>query len=816
MPNLHNHGNPLSAVITIDARTAFLAPNTRFRGLGMISANNSSRLLLDYKAEYPERYRLLLQLLFGKDALHLSHLKLEMGADINSSSGTEPAVKRSERETVDVTRGAGYQLAADAKAINPDLTLDMLWWGEPRWVSDASDCYAARYRWYKETLCGAYETYGLKFDYVSANRNEREVDTDWIIYLSEHLKTETDCPYDFSSIKIVAADEICTWQTAEEMLKNPALMQAVNVVGSHYTSHSNEHVRTLAAQYDKEIWFSEGCAPMSYSQGTYRFDQSGSGLSDINGFLDIANRIIAMFPCGGMTLYEFQPAVAAYYDGVNYCHKQLITANTPWSGHFIIDNGYYMALHFTRFIKKGWTFIQSGGFSDAQVGGDGHALVNAVYSYVTAADLHTGDYSTIIANTTSDPIDYTFSLLHMPDPSRSITVWESNKDGYLQKVQTLRPIGQADGSYTYTVTIRPYTLATVSTLVSDGVDQTLLAAAGDTDQLLKLPYTDNFRYADYPADYLARRGGAPRYMTDEGGAFEVVTGKDGQPVLMQQITVDTKAQEWGETPDPVTNFGDDRWFNYSASVRVLFDKNTRPAETYAGIGLRYNLASKGESGWWLQLFADGSWRLNKHQETVTGGKLCKNGISETSAISAAVLTLLAIENTVRAYINDKLICEYRGDEEHTAMPAAGRAALYSSYHQNAFTDLKLEPAAGVPVYIRRYDDTDDAFTYEGDWTHQTMDSFCQYRRTLSTGHSGAKAHLTFFGSGFTLTGPVADTKSVIQVTIDGQVIEEHYALPATISRESFYHCHSLSKGMHTVTLSVLEGMLSLDSAEISE
>ncbi len=57
---------------------------------------------------------------------------------------------RTEDEKADVTRGAAYQLAADAKKINPDLTLDMLWWSEPKWVSDASDVYAARYKWYKK------------------------------------------------------------------------------------------------------------------------------------------------------------------------------------------------------------------------------------------------------------------------------------------------------------------------------------------------------------------------------------------------------------------------------------------------------------------------------------------------------------------------------------------------------------------------------------------------------------------------------------------------------------------------------------------
>ncbi len=42
--------------INIDIGTASLAENTRWKGFGFISANGSSRLLLDYKYEQPESY----------------------------------------------------------------------------------------------------------------------------------------------------------------------------------------------------------------------------------------------------------------------------------------------------------------------------------------------------------------------------------------------------------------------------------------------------------------------------------------------------------------------------------------------------------------------------------------------------------------------------------------------------------------------------------------------------------------------------------------------------------------------------------------
>lgn len=51
-------------------------------------------------------------------------------------------------------------------------------------------------------------------------------------------------------------------------------------------------------------------------------------------------------------MYEFQPAVASYYDGSCYAPKQLIRAWNPWSGHYAMDIGFWMAMHFSR-LRKG-------------------------------------------------------------------------------------------------------------------------------------------------------------------------------------------------------------------------------------------------------------------------------------------------------------------------------------------------------------------------------------------------------------------------------------------------------------------------------
>lgn len=807
MCGLTAYGEDKTMDIIIDGSKANTSENKLYRGAGMVSANNSSRLLLDYKAENPEAYWEILNHIFSAEGIGVNHLKLEMGADINSSSGTEPTVKRTEDEKADATRGAGYQLAADAKTINPDLTLDMLFWSEPLWVTNAEDVNAARYKWYKETLDAAYETYGIKFDYVSAVRNERAYDAEWIKYLSKSLKAEKDCPYDYSQIKIVGGDEVCSWNIAEEMAYDKELLDAIDVIGSHYTSWSSDTAKKLAAENGKELWFSEACAPMSYAQGTYRFDDSGSGMNDINGLLDIANRIITMYPGGYMTLYEYQPVVAAYYDGVTYCQKQLITANTPWSGYYYLDGGYYMSLHFSQFIKKGWAFVDDACYGDGVAGGDGHAIVDAQYSYITATDTNTDDYSTVITNTTSEPITYNITVKNLDKASSSVYVWETRgpeggqwNENYFRNVDTITPT-EKDGAYTYSVTVKPYSLVTLSTVERNQEDYQF--EEGESE-LLQLPYTDDFEYSDYEEGYLASRGYAPRYTTDQGGAFEVCN-VDGNNLLTQMITPEIKAEEWGGTPDPTTNFGDDRWYNYSMSADVILTSSDTPAENYAGIGARYNLGSAGASGYRFVIYENGDWSLNKYRSVLGKGTL--DGFDSSSVHN---LKLTVVDNKITAVIDGNTAAEVTDN-----FPiSAGRAALYSSYNKNSFDNVKVEPVENTETYIRRYDNTDLAFNYSGSWTHNTMDSFRNYKRTVSDGEEGAEFTFDFTGTGFALTGVNKNDVS-IEVELDGEVADTNYNVKTQNFRSAYYFKSDLENKEHTVRVKVLSGTLSIDSAQIT-
>jgi hypothetical protein len=59
-----------------------------FEGLGALSAGASSRLLYDYKEPY--RSQILDYLFKPGYGAALQHLKVEIGADVNSTDGSEP------------------------------------------------------------------------------------------------------------------------------------------------------------------------------------------------------------------------------------------------------------------------------------------------------------------------------------------------------------------------------------------------------------------------------------------------------------------------------------------------------------------------------------------------------------------------------------------------------------------------------------------------------------------------------------------------------------------------------------------------------
>ena len=340
-------------------------------------------------------------------------------------------------------------------------------------------------------------------------------------------------------------------------------------------------------------------------------------------------------------------------------------------------------------------------------------------------------------------LGYDFVIKNTGKETSPVNVYESADeydgtgnyyDGFLKYKGYVQP-EEKDGEYTFSISVKPYSMVTISTMKPDEKEYT------DRSQnyaLFELPYEDDFEYQTYDEDYLSKRGMAPRYTTDQAGAFEV-SSLDGNNVLMQMITYDNKPAEWGNSSDPVTTLLDDRWQNYTVSADVLLDgkKSDDSKTNYAGIGGRYNLAANDYSGYALKLTETGEVMLNK-----ASVKLDSVQIDGFDVKKWHNLKLEIYDNVIKAYVDNVKVLEY---EDTDNVVNSGRVSLLSSYYNNCFDNLKITTDS-EDYYVTRVDDMDAAIkvsagSTEEDgngWYFSTISSFKNYNRTVKIGRASCR------------------------------------------------------------------------------
>ncbi|WP_156759070.1 family 16 glycoside hydrolase [Microbacterium karelineae] len=553
--------DPVSIVVS-GSDVAAAAENRNglpFKGFGMLSANSTSALLMDYKAAQPERYWELIETLYGGEHPLMNTVKIEMGNDRNTSTGPNAATMRSRDEYPNVQREPGFQFAADAqKVAQGDIHLSLLRWTTPTWVADKADEYV----WFKNTALAAYREYGIMVDSINPDFNEtHDPDEAVIIDFAEKLAVD-DAGYEgataddpnsgyatpeekelFQAIRTIAGDTVGTPPTSfGDQLTDPddsSLRDATDIVGFHYSSadDANGNMTKAAEELDLEVWNSEGQATFSNSADRPNNTNddgvggTGTGIGGANGPLEMANWITTGFDASRRTMTIYQPAIGSFYDGFQYASKELVSARDPWSGWLHYDAGLAMLQHFTQFATLGWenptgdadangiwrAIPQASGStlgrgnppSGAREGGD---------SYTTLAAPDASDFSTVIVNDSSFTRTYevTASELNLGDDA-ALEVWETRAadDGeaydanHLSPVEELQP--NADG--TYTVTVRPWSAVTATTLdqATAAADGSLTPREGAGSRLPSSP------------EYTADDDGRDVLDTDEGGSVNGVT-----------------------------------------------------------------------------------------------------------------------------------------------------------------------------------------------------------------------------------------------------------------------------------------------------
>lgn len=211
----------------------------------------------------------------------------------------------------------------------------------------------------------AYEKYGYVVDFVDPDKNETtDPNEDFIKWFSNRVKKETDFPDymdqaaidAYHNIRIIASDENKTLQIVPSMRSDNDLYNAVDIIGFHYRTSATEDYIKMADVDDKEVWYSEGCATFGYTelQENKTSEYGGGTIGGYQSPLALADSFINAFTGSRRTHYIFQPAIGSFYEGIQYGHKELLSARDPWSGYIHYDPALYMIAHFSQFAVTGW------------------------------------------------------------------------------------------------------------------------------------------------------------------------------------------------------------------------------------------------------------------------------------------------------------------------------------------------------------------------------------------------------------------------------------------------------------------------------
>ncbi|MCB7137436.1 hypothetical protein [Cellulosimicrobium marinum] len=845
-------------------RRADGTPYNVFGGFGSVSCNNTGNLLLDYKEENPEAYWRIMHLIFDPETgAGLKHIKVEMGSDTNTSSGTEPATKRSADEPANVLRGAGFHFIADALSINPDIETEALRWGEPSWTQTDPEL---RYQWYKETIDAAYDTYGVEFDYMSPSQNEVggsfhqasiAPELAWTVEFAERLEADAeadDARYDYGDIKIVALDTYRNVEpVAAAILGSPAALEQIDAIGYHYDIAGGPNLTRLNKEYGMEVLYSEGVAPMIDPEYRVEADPERGGIGGTVGAVDIADRFINAYRWSGaganpahMTSFLFQPAVSAMYEGTQYSPKHLVRASDPWSGYYEGGVGVATVRHFHQFAESGWEYVEGATYGDGTKGDGGTNVDTSTRTYMTlrtpAAEGGEPDVTQVHANNTRTARHFEVKVANLGEP-RPLTVWETRGPdaGEEYDANWLRPTGYVEPVRTetvdgteyavYQVEIAPYSIQTLSTL-PQGVHGTTEAydradyASPAQDTALELPYTDDFEYADYPTTeingvemgYVERRGGSPRYTADQNGAFEVVEG-DGERgnVMVQQIHADNRGYTWDvwgsheqdrvSTAPPATVLGDHAWANYTASVDFRLDTQVRDAslENFAGLGVRQHVpAGQDLATYTARVHADGTWQLRKLNTVVSSGT-----VAGFDADAWHALSVEARDNVITVTLDDAPLTRYVDASRNPMM--TGRISIVSGYYNTQYDDLAVTPIEDQAWESVKIDDADARISYPGGFSFN-QSGYAHLNRTQHVLTTGRSAVFEVDGTGFNLFG--ASAAATIDVAVNDQPVRT-VDVGSTGDRQTSYWQRGLDGSTpHTVTVTVRSGTFTLDGVDV--
>jgi hypothetical protein len=611
-----------------------------FDGLGAVSAGASSRLLIDYPE--PQRGQILDYLFKPDYGASLQHLKVEIGADVNSTDGSEPSYARTPTDR-NFTRGYEWWLMSEARKRNPNIILDSLPWGAPGWVGKFYSMKNAQY--VAGFLQGAKQANGLDITYTG-DSNEADFNANYVKTLRQVLDQRG------LRTKIVCCDETPgnQWDILDAMKNDPTLNEAVAVVTVHYP-RVNGKVTTppTALKAGKQLWSSED---QPASSGGYIHSRDWQV-----GGRELAQLYNDNYLQGGFTTTEIWSPITSYYDILAAPNSGLMYANTPWSGHYDVQGSIWATAHTTQFAQPGWQYLDSSS-GYLPEGGD----------YVALKSPNRKDWSVILQTVDAKQVQRVdFQIINGLNDG-TIHIWETNSSKTFEHVADV-PASKGKFSYTF----EPDSLYSLTTTTGQGKG----SATPPPPAEFPFPW-----HADFDK---VRQHGTPPFLSDQDGAFEVNTciGRAGH--CLEQVVTQMPMSWRSVLPDPWTLAGSVGWTDYrvSSKVHLMGQGSVMLLGRIDSANVFKDDMATLPSGYAFRIASDGAWSLLSTEYSKPVRTLA-HGNFQLVGNSWHQLKLVFRGNQISASIDEKVLASVH-DDAHTH----GMFGIGTGWNSAQFDDVSV-------------------------------------------------------------------------------------------------------------------------------
>lgn len=670
---VHQPADARDTVPTTVVRPVATDSGRTFDGIGVVSGGgNTSRLLMDYPAQQRAQ---ILDYLFRPDyGASLQMLKVEIGADTDSTEGAEPSIERAPG-VIDCNRGYDWTIIQQARARNPRLALAALEWGAPGWIRGGF--------WSQDNIryvldwLGCARRHGLTVDYLGG-WNERGYDPAWFTHLAAAVHRVSP------ATKIVAADSF-DWHLVDAMRRNPAFDSAVAVIGMHHPCRPEWRITRCASP----------AAARAMRQPLWASEESSQDFD--GGAQPLARELNRNYIDGRMTAAFIWSAVAAFYDNLPLSGRGLMLAESPWSGAYQVGLDVWVVAHTTQFVSPGWRYLDH---ASGPLRGGGTLVT------LRAPASRGADWSSIIETTTAQHPQQINILPGAGLRRGTAHVWCTDLNSSDPRRWFVRQHDQRVDEHGVTLTMPAGALCTVTT--TTGQQRGTVAAPSPGP--LPLPYT-----ADLGTPY----GSSPPLFFDVNGAFETVPcapgatgptrlagtlGAEGASSGCVAQVVESKPIKWSSAGDgnPTTVFGDPTWYgDYTVSASALLQN----APWIDLIGRVDAARGRAVGGYHLRLAKNGSWKLlvesairPAHKADIGQGVPLDRVLASGRVRVLPGWQRLALRMTgsrITALVNGVPVASVI-DGQHTR----GQVALtVGGWRRAEFSDLSVVPTAAAPVAL---------------------------------------------------------------------------------------------------------------------